>query len=320
MPGSTRPQLFIAKSAVIAVAALIAGFFLGREEGDYVASVLVMAAVFGTMAGVYELLSAWLASLFGGAPEDPADIVAEAAGPALSFRPADALKVLGTFIGAQVVVWVTAVLFVMDPRASHDPGAVGTAAVLRVFPVALPLSMILSALAVYALTRRFVRRMGPDAVRISFALERADAQPTLVAAGAGFSLAVLLVIIALVTPVGSAADQGLLAQMLASSAAGRIVFALAAVLIAPPVEEYVFRGVLLGTLLPLGEVAAGAISGLAFWLLHATEWAHYWPAAIGVGAMTVLVTRLRLRTKSIVPSVVAHLCYNGTLTLVALVG
>jgi hypothetical protein len=36
--------------------------------------------------------------------------------------------------------------------------------------------------------------------------------------------------------------------------------------------------------------------------------------------MTVLVTRLRLRTKSIVPSVVAHLCYNGTLTLVALVG
>ena len=68
----------------------------------------------------------------------------------------------------------------------------------------------------------------------------------------------------------------------------------------------------------MGEVAAGVLSGLAFWLLHVTEWIHYWPAAVGVGAMTVLVTLLRLRTRSILPSIFAHLFYNGALTLVAL--
>ena len=34
--------------------------------------------------------------------------------------------------------------------------------------------------------------------------------------------------------------------------------------------------------------------------------------------MTVLVTLLRLRTRSILPGIIAHLCYNGALTLVAL--
>jgi membrane protease YdiL (CAAX protease family) len=311
VPGYTRQQLFIAKSAVIGVAALVTGSYLGRDEGDFVASILVMAAILGIMAAVYELLSSWLASLFGDAPEEPA-----------SLRPVDGLKVLGTFLGAQAAVWITAVLLVMDPGANQDPRAIGTAAVLRVFPVALPLSMILSALAVFALTRRFARRAGRRNAELGFALTGTGARPTLVAAAAatGFALALLLILIALVTPVGSAADQGLLAQMLDSSGTGRIVFVLVAVLIAPPVEEYVFRGVLLGTLLPLGEVAAGVLSGLAFWLLHATEWAHYWPAAIGIGTMTVLVTWLRLRTSSILPSIVAHLCYNGTLTLITLTG
>lgn len=324
MPSFTRQQLVAAKAAVVAASALVAGVFLGREEGDYVASVLVMAAILGTMAAVYELLSSWLASLFGSGPGEPLAVVPDAFASGTDavpyFRPADAVKVLATFLGTQLAVWVTAVLLVIEPGVGQDPRAIGTAAVFRAFPVALPLSMILSALAVFALARRFGRRVGHEEARRTFALAGAGTRPNLLAAGAGLVLALLLVVIALVIPLGSAADQGLLAQMLASSRTGRIVFALAAVLIAPPVEEYVFRGVLLGTLLPLGEVAAGAISGVAFWLLHATEWAHYWPAAFGVGAMTLLVTRLRLRTRSIVPSVVAHLCYNGTLTLVALVG
>ena len=67
----------------------------------------------------------------------------------------------------------------------------------------------------------------------------------------------------------------------------------------------------------MGGSALRVLSGVAFWMLHATEWIHYWPAAVGVGAMTVLVTVLRMRTGSIVPSIGAHMFYNAALTCVA---
>jgi membrane protease YdiL (CAAX protease family) len=177
--------------------------------------------------------------------------------------------------------------------------------------------MLTSALAVYALTRRFARRRATGDSRLVYALAGAPAREVALGATTGALLALLLVLISLLTPVASTTTRdswhGACHQR---DWADRV--RAYGVLLAPPVEEYVFRGVLMGTLMPIGQVGAGVLSGLAFWLLHAPEWIHYWPAAIGIGAMTVLVTRMRLRTRSIVPSILAHLCYNGALTLVAL--
>jgi membrane protease YdiL (CAAX protease family) len=328
VPGFTRQQLVAAKAGVVGITSVVAGWFLGRDEGDYAASMLVAAAIFGSMATAYEFLAYWLATWFGGQPELAAPVDSPAAPapfappvpepPRRPFGWVDAVKVLGVFLGTQMVVWVIAVLAVMDPLSDKDPSLIGTAAVLRAFPVALPLSMITGALAVYALTRRFAHRRAAVIPRFTYALAGAPTRDIAFAGTTGALLALLLVLISLLTPVGKTTDQGLLAQVLAASGIGRIVFGLTAVLLAPPVEEYVFRGVMMGTLMPIGEVGAGVLSGLAFWLLHATEWIHYWPAALGVGAMTVLVTHLRLRTRSIVPGIVAHLCYNGALTAVAL--
>lgn len=323
MPGYTRQQLIAAKAGVVGITSLATGWFLGREEGDYAASILVAAAIFGIMATAYELLASWLATWLGGDAEvleatDTQGVIEPA--DTQPFRLIDGIKVLATFLAAQLVVWVIAVIAVLDPVAGSDPTEAGTRAVLQVFPVTLPLSMLASALAVFALSRRLSRRLGGGIARIVFALKGADGRTLAIAAGSGALLAALLALLSLTTSATEVADQGLLARMLSSSATGRIVFGLTAVLIAPSVEEYVFRGVLLGTLLPAGEVTAGVLSGLAFWLLHATEWIHYWPAALGVGAMTVLVTSLRLRSGSIVPSIVAHTSYNGALTLMALLG
>ena len=321
MAGYTRQQLVAAKAGVVGLTSVVAGWFLGREEGDYAASMLVAAAILGAMATAYEYLASWLASWFGSEPLPAGEVAAERVPPveaAASFGVSDALKVVATFLAAQVGVWIIAVLGVIDTAGLRDPSAEGTAAVLRVFPVALPLSMITSALAVYLLTRRFARRRATGGYRTAYAIRGAPARDVALGATTGALLALLLVLISMLTPVGSPQDQGLLAKVLAASGTGRLVFGLTAVLLAPPVEEYVFRGVLLGTLLPIGEVAAGVLSGLAFWLLHVTEWIHYWPAAVGVGVMTVLVTHLRLRTRSIVPSIFAHLFYNGALTIVAL--
>jgi hypothetical protein len=181
--------------------------------------------------------------------------------------------------------------------------------------------MLASALAVFLLTRRFSRRAGAAPARLAFALQLADGRSLLVAAGAGVLLATLLGLLSIFAAAPDVENQGLLAQALASGPVGRIVFGLTAVLLAPPIEEYVFRGVLLGTLLPItGPVAGAALSGTAFWMLHATEWSHYWPAALGIASMTVMVTVLRLRTRSIMPGIGAHMFYNATLTLLALLG
>jgi len=286
----------------------------------------VAAAILGTMATAYEFLSYWLASFFGGEP-DAHDTAEGSVEPAASvdevlalpgFRTIDAVKVVAVFVATQLAVWIVAVLGVIDTSGGGDPSARGSAAVLRVFPVALPLSMISGGFAVYLLTRRFARRPATGSSRVTYALGGAPVHDVALGATTGALLALLLVLVSVLAPVGNPEDQGLLAKVLAASGTGRLIFGLTAILLAPPVEEYVFRGVLLGTLLPMGEVAAGVLSGLAFWLLHVTEWIHYWPAAVGVGAMTVLVTLLRLRTRSILPSIFAHLFYNGALTLVAL--
>jgi membrane protease YdiL (CAAX protease family) len=324
----TRQQLVAAKAGVVGITSVAAGWFLGRDEGDYAASMLVAAGILGGMATAYEFMAYWLASWFGGQPDMSATsesnpAFAPFAEPAPASPPrrlgwGDAVKVLCAFLATQIAVWIIAVLAVLDPASARDPSAIGTAAILRAFPFALPLSMTAGALAVYALTRRFARRRATGIPRITYALRGAPMRDIAFGATTGALLALLLVLISLVTPAGKTTDAGLLAQVLAASGIGRIVFGLTAVLLAPPVEEYVFRGVLMGTLMPIGELGAGVLSGLAFWLLHATEWIHYWPAALGIGAMTVLVTHLRLRTRSIVPGIVAHLCYNGALTAVAL--
>lgn len=328
MPDFTKQQLVAAKAGVVGITSVVAGWFLGRDEGDYAASMLVAAGILAAMATAYEFLSYWLATWFGGEqapsrdlgdPADPASMPEPAPlPPPRRFGWADALKVLAAFLATQMGVWVIAVLAVLDVRVGKDPAAIGTAAVMRAFPVALPLSMIIGAFAVYLLTRRFARRSPGNDPRFTYALGGAAARDVALGATTGALLALLLVLVSILAPASNATDQGLLAQVLAASGIGRIVFGVTAVLLAPPVEEYVFRGVLMGTLMPIGEVGAGVLSGLAFWLLHATEWVHYWPAALGIGAMTVLVTQLRLRTRSIVPSIVAHLCYNGALTAVAL--
>lgn len=337
MAGYTRQQLLAAKAGVLGVTSFAAGWYLGREEGDYAVSILVVAAIFGTMAGAYELASAWLASWLGGAttrergtesgmpgPEarsaspDPASDNAPVPRP---LRPGDALKVLAAFLTAQLAVWIVAVLFAVLPVQEANAKAEATAAVLRVFPVALPLSMLASALAVFLLTRRFSRRAGAPPARLAFALELADRRTLLLAAGAGVLLATLLGVLSIFAAAPDLENQGLLAQALSSGPVGRIAFGLTAVLLAPPIEEYVFRGVLLGTLLPTtGPFAGAALSGTAFWMLHAAEWSHYWPAALGIASMTVLVTVLRLRTRSIMPGIGAHMFYNGTLTFLALLG
>ena len=216
-------------------------------------------------------------------------------------------------------MWIVAVIGVIDPSGSRDPSAEGTAAVLRVFPVALPLSMITGGFAVYLLTRRFARRRATGGSRIAYAIRGAPARDVALGATTGALLALLLVLLSMLTPVGKPGGPGAPRQGARRQRNGP-----PRLRASPPCcwrrrwRSTCSGECCSGRCCRSGRWRAGVISGLAFWLLHVTEWIHYWPAALGVGAMTVLVTHLRLRTRSILPGIVAHLFYNGALTVVAL--
>jgi membrane protease YdiL (CAAX protease family) len=44
--------------------------------------------------------------------------------------------------------------------------------------------------------------------------------------------------------------------------------------------------------------------------MHAPEWLRYWPAAVAIGLMTVIVTVIRTRTQALGPCIAAHSAYN----------
>lgn len=103
-----------------------------------------------------------------------------------------------------------------------------------------------------------------------------------------------------------------LEQLINSSLAARYTIAILAVLSAPFVEEFVYRGVLYGALHKLfGPVAASvAVLGL-FTLIHVPQ---YWPniGVIGaIGVLSVALTIIRAYTGRLLPCIVIHLVFNG---------
>jgi membrane protease YdiL (CAAX protease family) len=92
----------------------------------------------------------------------------------------------------------------------------------------------------------------------------------------------------------------------------RLLVAVLAVLVAPLVEEVVYRGVVYSTVERLGGKAAGVITVTAiFALVHVPQ---YWGSVAAITAivsLSLVLTLLRAWTGSLLPCVVMHLAYNG---------
>jgi membrane protease YdiL (CAAX protease family) len=88
------------------------------------------------------------------------------------------------------------------------------------------------------------------------------------------------------------------------------------VLVAPPAEELVFRGVLYAGLARSWRPAiAGVVTTTIFVALHLTEVGGYWPGWLAIGAMGALALRVRLREGSLWPAIALHATYNAGLVL-----
>lgn len=128
---------------------------------------------------------------------------------------------------------------------------------------------------------------------------------------AGISLLVIIgvfVVSAVVSQFGSAGDeQGLIPESFDSSRLPQFVaFAAVVVVVAPIVEELLFRGVGFSLLEPHGRVRAIVLVGLAFALLHGLLIGFPVIASFGIG-----LAYLRAKTASIYPCILLHACFNA---------
>ena len=87
-----------------------------------------------------------------------------------------------------------------------------------------------------------------------------------------------------------------------------------ALVIAPPVEEFLFRGVLQGVIDPLAGqwLTIGAVTD-AFAVVHLPETFNSGPALLGVASMAVAAGWFRSQSRSLIPRIAVHLGYNMAL-------
>jgi membrane protease YdiL (CAAX protease family) len=140
---------------------------------------------------------------------------------------------------------------------------------------------------------------------------------------AAFILAVLIigcvvVIVHVVPPNMTAIKDMPSAKLFGAPGWPTLVLAVLAVIIAPPVEEYVFRGGVFAALASrFSPLWAGVITTAVFMAVHAPEKIYYPAGFIDVGLMAAAAAWLRVRFGSIRPGILLHLLYNFGLVFAA---
>ena len=241
----------------------------------------------------------------------PAPVPAPVPVPPLPpFGAGKAFLSLGLFLLAQIVVGVGVVIVAMaikpgiqDPM--KDPALVtmliltgglasagGVAGAARLWAWPLVLDRTPSGLGVFIPRRREL----------------------LLWASIGVALGLAYLAVAILVPSGADSGGGPLAQAAGRGGWSRLVWAAMALLVAPPSEELLFRGLLLkGFASSWGAAWASVVVTVIFAALHLTETLHYWPATLFILGMAVTALVARLRTGSVVASMAFHVAYNGVI-------
>ena len=315
----TNAQLVAGKILAGLVLTLVLGYASLRPGLSYPTAVVGAALVLAGAFLFYEGAAWGVASALGRlwpppapAPDTllaPAD--GAAPGPPRTLRLRDGLTCLALFLLAQAVVWLVVIIVAYGRVGATATDAAKSAELLREAPTALPLSMALSSLVLVVVLKRLARRISWEPLRSDVGLSWGGLRSSLVGFGGGLALAIGYVVTASVVAKYAPPHPGFMSQMASGSAPGRWSWIVAAVLMAGPAEEVLFRGVLLSALTKTVRVSiAGLASAFAFWLLHLPEVAGFWPAAVFIGLFATFATVLRVHTRTLGPSIAAHVAYN----------
>ena len=152
----------------------------------------------------------------------------------------------------------------------------------------------------------------------SLGLKRPTLRQALLWSAAGGLMATTLAGLMTLMPPQEGETGGMLTQLAESGTSGWLVWLGLALLVAPLVEELLFRGyVYPGVRGAVGPAGAALSVSAAFALMHAGEAGLYLPAIGGVMALALLLAWIRESTGNLVCCILCHLAYNGTLALLS---
>jgi len=137
----------------------------------------------------------------------------------------------------------------------------------------------------------------------------------LIAAGAFLAITVLLVSSFFPTPSDSPLEK------LLTTTPSLVMFVVFGIAAAPILEEIIFRGFLFTALMDLfGWRVAVVITSVLFAGLHLSQLRGNWPAVFVIFLVGFVLTLVRYRTDSLMPSVIMHTAYNAMIFGISAIG
>jgi len=218
------------------------------------------------------------------------------------------------------VVGIIAVVYYIATGSRLTPVMIPQIQKAAMLPAAM-LGLVAGGLAVLLLTRRVLRRSGIQSSIASLGWRSARSREVAAGVCVGVALvAFYLFLLVRIFPPAEGQKWGPMASAAAIGGWQRALWAITA-LLAPPIEEFVFRGVLWsGLRRSFGAAVAGLLVTTLFVGSHAMEALSYWPAWLPIAALGVATVSLRTQTGSLVPPLAVHAAYNVCLVLTVYLG
>ena len=146
--------------------------------------------------------------------------------------------------------------------------------------------------------------------------------PKQILAGGGLGLLIALGFVALLNVNAlrpTDFEPGPITRMAMTPGLPQTVWLVMAVILAPPMEELLFRGVVYGGYRrSFGATWAAVVTTAIFCALHVTEVIHFPFAIVSIAALAGTALWMRLRSQAIGPAIAVHFCYNSVLAVVHL--
>ncbi|MFQ5801587.1 MAG: lysostaphin resistance A-like protein [Candidatus Methylomirabilales bacterium] len=182
---------------------------------------------------------------------------------------------------------------------------------------ALVIGLIVSALIVVQMVRRFapgsIKGRSRDGIGWSLG------EPAYLLSGLVIGVALgigYLSIASVLVPPDPDMARGPLAEMAITPGLSQLSWVFIAIVLAPPLEEFLFRGVLFsGIARSWGQSIAALLVTALFVIVHLPETRYYWPSVIAVLLLGITTLLMRVKSESLGPAVTLHLAYNLVLVI-----